>query len=152
SVMRDIQIRVLGCTVPTPELKNDINSVVNAVYEDSMIKACVNQQMSFCFDVKISDSTINMSLTDNSTIAAPGSVLNYINNFSDSVRGCFTWTPTGADTGLKILVVNVQACNNNSQIPPITQSFTLPVYIWAPTKTIPDTVICGTDSLQLNVT
>src|SRR5690606_28387541 len=82
---------------------------------------------------------------------APGSVVNYVGNGTDSVNGCFNWRPSVLDIGLKLFVISVQACDPQSNNPPITQSFTIPIYIWPVPVASNDTTICINDSAALNV-
>src|SRR5690606_26213325 len=89
--------------------------------------------------------------SDNSAAIAPNSNVNYVGNGSDSVYGCFNWTPSVLDTGLKLFVISIQACDPQASNPPITQSFTIPIYIWPVPIASNDKTICLGDSIQLSV-
>lgn len=129
SVIRDIQVQILQCTVTPPVITVIPNTIINATYPSGTILACANTPFTFCFDATSTDPLAVLVITDNHTLAAPGSVINYTGMLSDSVRGCFSWTPGPTDVGLKILTVTVKDSNC---VPPgiaISQTFTIPILV-----------------------
>lgn len=149
TVMRDIQVIVRQCNIPQPTITMEPNSMVNCQYINDRIEACAGLPFSFCWDAVSSDTSIDLNVSDNSLAVMPTSNVTYIGQSTDSVRGCLSWAPTSLDTGLKIFVINVQACSPQSNTPPITQSFTIPIYIWPITEIFPDTTICQGSSVNL---
>jgi gliding motility-associated-like protein len=150
SVVRDIQVQYRPCTIPQPKLNLNPTTLIGGAQQNGRIEACPNVNLYFCFEAKISDSLIDLELSDNAnTFTRSSSSITYYNMRTDSVTGCFSWTPTAADTGLKILVVTVQACSPTSNTPPITQAYTIPIYIWPSTEAYKDTAICMGEEVKL---
>jgi gliding motility-associated-like protein len=151
SVMRDIQIIVRSdCSTAPQVAEPDGSSVVNGEYTGSRIEGCANTPLSFCVDLKSPvDPDAILVATSNHAQALPGSILDVQNQRTDSVRACIFWTPGLADTGLHVLFFTVK---DSTCRPPgllVSQTFTVPVYIWPPTEAFPDTAICPGDSVQL---
>ncbi|MBZ0099550.1 MAG: hypothetical protein K8F30_10720, partial [Taibaiella sp.] len=156
SVMRDIQVQVLGsCTGPnvTPTISNDSASVTGAAqYSGGTVIGCATKQFSFCFNIKSTDTNAKLVATDNHGVAMPGSSISYSNLQTDSVRACVTWTPTATDTGTRVFVVTVKDSSCVSGSVPISHAITVPVYVWAVTAAIKDTTICAGQSVPLDAT
>jgi gliding motility-associated-like protein len=151
TVMRDVQVVVLPCTSVQPTLNTDSLSLVGVQLTNGQVQACAGQPMEFCFDLKSSDTAAVLVPTDNHTLSAPGSTVTYTGITTDSIRACFLWTPSSLDTGLKILTVTVK---DSTCDPPgilLSQTFTIPIYVWPVTIAQLDTSICFADSVQLNV-
>jgi len=150
SVMRDIQIVVLNCNTPNPTLNTETSTLTGATMIGGTINACATFPLHFCFDVT-SDSNAILVVTDNSkyfsTSTKPS--VTYVNELTDSVRGCFSWTPGITDVGLKVFTVSAKD-SNCAVIPvPISNTFVIPIYVWPVTKILNDTVICSGDSTTL---
>lgn len=109
-VLRDVQLQVLECnTIPVvADLVK--SSLVNAhIGKDEIIStSCGDNVLSFCFDIKAAEADAKLKISDNHTVATPGATLTYTNMEKDSVRGCFSWQLTEADTGNKTLVILVR--------------------------------------------
>lgn len=152
SVMRDIQVQVINCQGGnvTPVLTIDTPSVSGtATFTGGVIRACANQQFSFCYKVTSSDTAAKLVVTDNSGVAMPGSVVTYSNLQNDSVRACVTWTPSPIDTGNRVFVVTAKDSNCTSSGIIISHSITVPVFITSVTAALKDTAICAGDSTML---
>lgn len=149
SVMRDVQVQVIACSVPSPIVNTVSGSITGATYINGRVEACAGLPMSFCFDLKSSNSSAILVASDNHSAAAPGSTVNYIGQLSDSIRGCFNWTPGTLDTGLRVFSVTAKDSTCTSPGVAVSQTFVLPVYIWPITDIIKDTSICLGDSVQL---
>lgn len=155
SVMRDIQVQVLGTcsgTNTTPTIKNDSASVTGAgTYSGGTVYGTATFPLSFCFDIKSTDTAAKLVATDNHSISMPGSSISYTNWATDSVRACVTWTPSATDTGTRIFVVTVKDSNCTSGNVPISYAITVPLYIWTMTTAFKDTTICAGQSTPLTV-
>lgn len=142
SIIRDIQVQILNCTSTIPTVNPDVSSIVNGTFVGGQIKGCVNQTLSFCFDVKSTDTGAILMADDNHIFSFPAANVTYTNLRTDSVRGCFTWNTTPADTGLRTLIVTTK---DSTCKPPgilLFQSFTIPIYIWPTTRASRDTSVC----------
>jgi large repetitive protein len=134
SVMRDVQMIIRNCTTPVPNqtlLTNTINNAVFDTVTGFVTQGCYNATpITFCFSVTSANVNAVLIPTDNHGIALPGSTVTYTGLGTDSVIGCFTWTPTLADTGLSIIVVNIKdsTCTVSSPFI-VTNSLTIPIYI-----------------------
>lgn len=149
SCMRDIQVQVLNCSSVQPTVNTLQNTLIGAQFNNGRVEGCATQSLSFCYDLKSTDTGAVLVVTDNSAIAAPGSITTYTGQLSDSVRGCFNWTPGITDTGLKIITITVKDSNCRPPGILITQTFVLPVYIYPVTQILKDTTICPNDTVQL---
>lgn len=142
SIIRDVQVQILNCSSTIPSVTADPNSIVNGSYVNGQIRGCVRQPLSFCFDLKSADTAAILMGDDNHLFSFPSATITYTNQKTDSVRGCFSWTPSVADTGLKTLIVTSK---DSTCRPPgilLYQSFTLPIYIWPTTRGLGDTSVC----------
>ncbi len=151
TTMRDIQIISLPCTTAQPNIGTIASTVIGAQINNGRVEGCTGQSLNFCFDIKSADANAVLVTRDNHTTATPGSTLVYANGLTDSVRGCFSWTPGPFDTGTRQLVVVVKDSSCSPPGIPITQSFNIPLYIYPSTVIIRDTAICAGDSVNLLV-
>ncbi|MGN6567110.1 MAG: gliding motility-associated C-terminal domain-containing protein [Flavipsychrobacter sp.] len=153
TVMRDIQVVVLGCNVPNPILSTEASTLTGATMVGGTINACATFPLHFCFDIT-SDSNAVLVVTDNSkyfTTSTKPSVT-YVNELTDSVRGCFSWTPGIKDIGLKVFTVSAKDSDCELIPVPISNTFVIPIYVWPVTKIFNDTIICNGDSATLTAT
>ncbi|WP_276131958.1 gliding motility-associated C-terminal domain-containing protein [Polluticoccus soli] len=151
TVMRDIQVQVLNCTNTPPTVTPATSTFVNASWVNNQVQACATTTFSFCYDAKSTAVGAKLIAQDNHTAATPGATVTYSNQLGDSVRGCFSWTPSAVDTGLKIFTVTVK---DTTCAPPgimFTQTFTIPIYVWPATQASKDTTICYGDHATLDV-
>lgn len=147
TTMRDIQVYVVPCTIPAPVVAPDTNTIqlVNGKIHD-----CGGYPLHFCFNATSSSTSAILVPRDNHAIVAPGSTLTYTGIYTNAIYGCFSWSPSTSDTGIKILTVTV---TDSSCAPPgIIQSntFTLPLYIYPVEHSKFDTTICLTKKITLN--
>ncbi len=127
STMRDIQVHVIACNISSPVVEPDTTTIhlVNGKIHD-----CGGSPLHFCFTAVSANRSAVLVPSDNHAIVAPGSTLTYTGAYTNSMYGCFSWSPTTSDTGIKILTITV---TDSSCAPPgITEanSFTLPLYIF----------------------
>jgi len=150
-IMRDVQVQVLVCNTAAPTMDIKANTIVNGSLVGGTILGCIDQPLSFCFDIISSDTETVYSIEDNHDKSVPGSNITYTNMFNDSVRGCFSWLPQAADGGrLKNLVI---IAKDSTCKPPgimLYFSYTIPIKIWAPVSTVKDTTICPGENAYLD--
>jgi gliding motility-associated-like protein len=146
SVMRDIQVQVLNYSSTSPTVDPNVNSFVNCAWVGGQVQACAGAPFSFCFDAKSADSTAVLIATDNHAASIPAASMDYTNQLTDSVRGCFHWTPGVSDTGLRLLVVTVldSTCDPPGIL--FSQAYTIPIYIWPATSSTPEVTFNLPDS------
>lgn len=149
TVMRDIQIVVIPCNSTQPTVTPVTSTITGAQLVNGRIEGCATQTLAFCFDMKSTDTAAILVVTDNHNAAAPGSTVTYIGQTTDSVRGCFSWTPSALDTGLKVFTVTVKDSTCYPPGIPISQTFVIPIYISPITEILKDTTICPGDSVSL---
>lgn len=156
STMRDIQVQVLTCSNPPTKMAIDTASISNAVWIDDALHTCIDKPVSFCFNVTSTDISAVLSTSDNHAIAIPGASINYSNNATSLVRGCFMWTPTAADSGLKILTVTAKDSTCKAPGITVTQTFTIPINVIAsvppPIVTSPQTLCQFSETQPLSAT
>ncbi len=155
SVMRDHDILIAGCVASPPVFKLDTTTIVNASYAGSILSGCTVTPISFCFDIKVPPVFSSLSISDNHA-SFPVSIMpnvTYTNNYTDSVRGCFSWTPGPNDTGLFTLNITAydttlcylfHAANTRQYY-----YYTIPIYIHATTHIFKNTIICPGDTVHL---
>jgi gliding motility-associated-like protein len=150
TVMRDIEIVVLNCNTPTPMLNTPVSTIHGATFSGGTINACATVPFGFCFDVT-SDSLAVLVVTDNSKLFSTSTIptVTYTGEKTDSVRGCFSWTPGITDTGLKVFAINAKDSNCATIPIPISNTFVIPIHVWPVTKILNDTIICHGDSVTL---
>lgn len=149
SVMRDVQVQVINCSVTAPIVNTVSNTVTGGSLVNGRIEACAGVQLGFCFDLKSTDTAAIIVASDNSAAATPGATVTYVGQRTDSVRGCFTWTPNTLDTGLRVFSVTAKDSTCVSPGVIVAQTFVLPIYIWPITDIIRDTTMCYGDSITL---
>lgn len=148
STMRDIQVQVMTCqnTVSPASLVLDTASILNANLVNGIIEACYNKPISFCYSISSTDTSAVFAVYDNHDISIPAASINYSNNATDHVRGCFSWTPTFSDAGLKVLTVTVKDSTCRAPGIAISQTFTIPINI--NTSAPPPIVVSPVDACQ----
>jgi gliding motility-associated-like protein len=149
TVMRDIQVSVISCNIPSPVVTIKPATMTGAVMSGSRVHACAGVPMSFCYDLVSPDTGAVLVTSDNHVFSAPGSSTNYVGTLNDSIRGCFTWTPGTVDTGLRIFTVTAKDSTCIWPGVSISQTYVLPIYISPVTDILKDTAICYGDSVQL---
>jgi hypothetical protein len=108
SIMRDVQVQVLACSSVVPTVSPILNTIVGGGYASNRVNGCASQALQFCFEVNSTDTGAILIADDNHSVSIPGATITYTNQKSDSIRGCFSWTPSVADSGLKNLIVTVK--------------------------------------------
>ncbi len=143
-IVRDIQTIVLSCNIATPTLAIDTNSLVQCNYRNDTIRACAENNFTFCFNTVSSDPSSLISIQSNINSFSTPSSLNHQNMNTDSVNSCFNWTPSLADTGWHYLNLSV----TDSICRPIgvlnTDTFTriIPIYIMPKMKVTENQTVC----------
>lgn len=140
SVMRDAQINILNCSNPVPSLT--LSGISGGTVIGGQVFGCQEQTISFCFDIKSSNTSSVLICSDNHLTNISSSALSYSNQKKDSVRGCFSWYPSAVDTGYFILVITTRDSSCSS--PGIMNYYThsIPIYVWPPARAFKDTSIC----------
>lgn len=152
SIIRDIQVIVRNCinAIAIPNFRLDTASISGGSWIGNRIENCGGNAMTFCISSKTSTPNAKIVISSNNAISAPGSSVSYTNQWSDSVRACFSWTPSALDTGLKAITFTIKdsTCTTPNTIP-IIQTYIIPVYITPVTQIIKDTVLCFGSTIQL---
>lgn len=156
SLIRENTINVQQQTVPPPTLSlykdcNTSNPPVSGGFNSGTIYGCIGQPLSFCFDIKNTDTNTIYYLSDNHSFTIPGANITYSNIGNDSVRATFTWTPTSNDIGIKNLVFTVKDSTCRPYWGAYYFTYPASIYIWEPTIASSDTLICAGDSVALTV-
>ncbi|MFM2386555.1 MAG: hypothetical protein RL660_1312, partial [Bacteroidota bacterium] len=134
SVMRDVQMVIANCNTAIPVQTLLTNTITNATFDTLtgfVTQGCFNPTpITFCYSISSANANAVLIPTDNHIVALPGSTVTYTGLGTDSVVGCVSWTPTLADTGLSLLVINVKdsTCTVGSPFI-VTNSITIPIYI-----------------------
>ena len=152
SIMRDIQVQVLQtCNFGTPTVTQAAN-ISNGIWLNNQVQTCVETPVSFTFDLKSSDTEAVIVATDNHDVAVPGSSVIYTNQYTDSVRGTFTWTPTASQTGTFTLTITH---TDSTCRPPgilLAQTYSIPIFVFGKPIASNDTSVCPGSPVQLSVT
>ena len=152
SIMRDVQVQVLPvCSSGTPSFTQPTTNVTGGIVVAGQVRGCVGQPLSFTYDIKSSDTAAILIGSDNHILSIPGSNTSYTNQYNDSVRGHFSWTPGLNQTGLFTLTVTM---TDSTCRPPgilLSQTYTIPVYIFGAPKASNDTSVCPGEPVQLTV-
>jgi gliding motility-associated-like protein len=151
SIMRDIQVQVLPCSSIPPTLDTvSIND--SGAFLNNKVYGCVGQTLEFCFTVTSTDTGAILIAEDNLITAIPGATMTYTNSKTDSIRGCFKWTPTTNDVGPHSFLVIIK--DSTCKPPGILLQYarTVDLEIWGPVQASPDTSICIGEPAFLGVT
>lgn len=151
SVMRDVQVDMLsGCNIPSVSVAPAVNTFSGIGYNSGIVYTCVSQAISFCFDAKATSPGSSLFVSDNHAFSFPSANITYTNQKSDSVRGCFLWTPTLNDTGYQYFIINVQdsTCSGGGKV--YTHTITMPVFVHGPVVVLKDTAVCPNTPVQLH--
>lgn len=119
--MRDVQVKIISCTVSIPDFATNIDSLQNATLNDSVtFQACPGTQVKFSI---LAVDRLNKTVTVTSTLQTgansplPGATFTTQNIGTapfDSVRAFVTWTPAVSDTGCRTFLVTIK--NNDCPI------------------------------------
>jgi len=155
SIMRDMEILILPCTNKQPTLSLIGSTLSGASSSSGIINACVGETFSFCFDAKSSDTNSVLIARDNGALfyTTKRPMVSYSHSLTDSVRGCFSWTPGPTDTGLRIFCVSIKdsACKGVALAG--TNIYSIPIYVSSATAgSVSKSSICRGDSVVLNAT
>ncbi len=151
---RDIQVIVRPICPNTPPYVFGGNparsSGVN--FTSTRIEGCVNKPLNLAVRATDLDSNERLNLISNNVFSAVGSTFTTSGLYTDTVFGFLAWTPTIADTGLHSIVFSVTDtnCATNGGVP-ITQSYSIQLYINPVTTASPDAVICSGQSYPMHV-
>ncbi len=153
--MRDIQIISLPGTNRQPQ-PGQPATIVGGQINNGRYEGCAGQLLQFCFKVVAVDTNAKLQGKDNhnnpppgTTPVAPGCTLVYNNQYTDSINVCFSWVPTGRDTGLHNIIITVRDTVCRPPGLPNQQTFSMPIYIFPTTEILSDTTICSGDSATL---
>lgn len=155
SIVRDVQVQVLDPSLCnyTPSTLNPTN-IMDSVWRNpatGTIEACVNQKMTFCYDIATTDPVGKLIVSDNVFIspALAGMQVSYTGQKTKTVRVCVEWTPNSSQSGLRNLVLNVKDSTCHPPGIVFQQAFTIPIFVNPPITVFKDTSICPGDKVQL---
>jgi gliding motility-associated-like protein len=137
-ILRDVQVSILSCSSKAP----NVTPRSASTRLDTAVYGCTNQNLNFCYDIVADSPDYRLIAGDNHLQALPAATTAYYNQATDSVRGCFSWTPGPKDTGWKGFIVSVK---DSTCKPPgimLYYTYSIPIYVWAPTRALKDTSIC----------
>ncbi len=152
SVMRDVQVQVLGNCAQIPTTIGVPSNVGGAVtLPNGTISGCVDQKITFTYSMTSTDPNAILVATDNHGVAIPGSNVTYSNQKTANVTGTFEWTPTMSQSGNFAFSITLK---DSTCYPPgivYTNTVTIPFQITPATEAFKDTSVCPGDPVQLHV-
>ena len=129
SIVRDIMVVIFPSSPIQPSLTTVASSISGATIISGTIFACGGTNFNFCFDAKTADISAVLVVTDNDfawpTYTKPH--VSYSHMYTDSVRGCFSWTPGVYDTGLRVLCVSVK--DSSCKTAQYSNTFSIPMRV-----------------------
>ena len=111
-VYRDVQVTVLPCTAPPPDI-DSVEQVITSIKNATLVKTpnqgevvyvCPGSEMEFSVNSTTDSTTHNVYMYANTSLL-PGSNFTVAGQGSNSVTGTFEWTPTGSHIGDHSLVI-----------------------------------------------
>lgn len=153
SIMRDVQVQVIACNTPAPNIDTPI-FIGGGTLANGNIAGCIDQPLNFCFDVVSPDTQAILLVDDNlANSNLNGATMTYTNLKTDSVRFCFSWTPTAADAG-QVKTFQVTVVDSTCKPPGILLTYIrdISIYVWPKTDAGPDTSICFGEPVFLSAT
>ncbi len=142
SIMRDVQVQVIPCTVKAPVVTKT-NVIGGDTLANGNIAGCIDQELSFCFDIMSNDTTAILLAEDNAGTAIPSMASNYTGQKTDAIRACFSWKPTAADAGKTHsfqIIIKDSTCDPPGILLQYVKDIT--IYVWPQTEASPDDSIC----------
>lgn len=147
-IMRDVQVQVLECTTTAPTFDAPPASILGGTWMNNRVNGCIDQLLEFDFNLKGSDTDLILIAEDNHAFSMPTANITYNNQKTDSVWGHFAWTPTKSGLFGFLLTVKDSTCK-----PPgimLYYVYSIPIYVWPPVETVPDTSVCPGQTAFLN--
>jgi len=146
TTMRDLQMHILSCSLVTPSIRLDTSTttIVN-----NRIENCVGAPMHFCFTARSSNTAAVLVAADDHNLCAPGSTITYTGINTDSVRGCFSWTPANSSTGYRLLTITIADSTCTTPGVTVPNRFGIPLFILPSTTVTPDTSMCDGTAITL---
>lgn len=150
SIMRDVQVQVLPCST-IPPVVDTVSINDSGAFQNGRVYGCIGQTLEFCFTVTSTDTAAILLAEDNLAAVIPGAVINYTGLKSDTVKGCFKWTPSANDAGNHsfILLIRDSTCKPPGIL--LQYARVIDLTIWGPVKASPDTSICSGEPAFLGV-
>ncbi|MGN6477574.1 MAG: T9SS type A sorting domain-containing protein [Flavipsychrobacter sp.] len=141
-ITRETQIEVIPSLRPFPKALFVWNPA-----SPSAPFYCVGQPITFTWYAKMPGC--KEYAIDNHANLFPGSSVTYYNQYTDSVSGAFTWTPTNSDIGINFFIVT--ATDSTCDPPGGTISFSSSqiLNIAPPLNATSDTLLCLGDTISL---
>ena len=111
-VYRDVQVSVLPCNAPPPNI-DSVKAAISSITDGSIVSTkslgdavlvCPGSNLSFDLNSKSNNSTANVYMYANTAII-PGSSFTTNGQGTANVTGTFTWTPTQSNIGEHTLIV-----------------------------------------------
>lgn len=152
SVVRDVQIGSFPCTNPQPTFHPVPGTATGGSYTNNRLEGCIGQTMQMCYDIKSSDNGAKLVVSDNLAVSLPNAAITYHNQQSDSVRVCFTWTPSTGDAGLKKITLNVKDSTCSSTAYLLQRLIDFNVFAGPPVTVDNDMVVCVNEKVSLAAT
>ncbi len=174
-VIRDVQIAVLPCTAPPPEMDTVAQNLTNATLIpvkrndptgkiDHVVYVCPESEFTFSMNGWTENPDNELYMRADMTLFN-GATFNVSGEQTDKVTGTFKWTPTTADYGQNMLVITTvdSTCTQNQPIVLTTKRVVL-IQVVPGIDAGPDQVICelnpqpvqlfvkGTDNLKVTWT
>jgi gliding motility-associated-like protein len=114
---RDVQVSVLGCASPPPEVDDEPKDMINSYYKEGVIYGCPGSEMVFTIGAE-SRSSRNKIFTKWDLMEFPTASFTSEGNGSYRTEGTFKWTPTKEDVGRKTLTLRFvdSTCSNGQPL------------------------------------
>ncbi|XZF16209.1 gliding motility-associated C-terminal domain-containing protein [Chitinophagaceae bacterium MMS25-I14] len=150
SSVRDVQVIVLpNCSSVQPAISLDTAAITGGQWVNGRLENCANTPINFCIHVTSPLPNAVLVVSDNHAGVTPAATMTYTGELTNSVQGCYLWTPGNNDTGLKNFNIIVK---DSTCLPPgllTVQTFSIPIYVHPVTNIYRDTTICSGDSVML---
>lgn len=128
SITREFTINMVHCGLSNIVKHFDGSRLAGGVLINDTVLAAANTPLSICFSAKDSFSNYQLVGTDNH-VEIPGSSITYSGLGTDSISGCFSWTPTTADIGFHNLRITIKDSLCNNFRPEVPTIFDLPILV-----------------------
>lgn len=149
SVLRSLCITNIICStsISGGGIIDSVKGGDTSVY--SILYCCVGQQVDYWFSIYSGDTVSRFYLEDSISKHIPGAQISYSDQYDDTVRVHFTWTPTLADVGSNSfrLLIHDSGCRPPGNF--YTYATTFDVYVGGSVFAGKDTAICAHESIKL---
>jgi gliding motility-associated-like protein len=153
-IIRDIQLAIVSCVIPTPTGLVATSNLTNLVYNPTttFYETCIGDTITYCVLIHGPVDTAQIITSSNAGFILPGSITTITGTGTDSVLICTSWVSDASDTGKHFITYLFQDTSCLYNPIAVTNAITVPLFVIPQIVAKGDTLICPNFSVPLSVT